>query len=140
MFSRCTRCALETVAWISEQMTTLSAVFYLAAALTYLHFDQTRRRSHYFLALGLFMLALLSKTVTATLPAALTSCSLVAAEATQLETRCAAVVALVHSGRHRGTCYRVAGATIYSRGGYQFRTDAGRAVPVSWASDLVLPG
>ena len=62
---------VETVAWISEQKTTLSAVFYLAAALTYLHFDQTRRRSHYFLALALFVLALLSKTVTATLPAAI---------------------------------------------------------------------
>ena len=62
---------VETVAWISEQKTTLSAVFYLAAALTYLHFDQTRRRSHYFLALALFVFALLSKTVTATLPAAL---------------------------------------------------------------------
>jgi tetratricopeptide (TPR) repeat protein len=62
---------VETVAWISEQKTTLSAVFYLVAALTYLRFDQTRRRSHYFLALALFVLALLSKTVTATLPAAL---------------------------------------------------------------------
>jgi protein O-mannosyl-transferase len=62
---------VETVAWISEQKSTLSAVFYLAAALTYLHFDRTRRRSHYFLALALFTLALLSKTVTATLPGAL---------------------------------------------------------------------
>src|SRR5437588_147478 len=55
---------VEAVAWISEQKSTLSTVFYLAAALTYLHFDQTRRRSQYFLALGLFVLALLSKTVT----------------------------------------------------------------------------
>ncbi len=62
---------VEAVAWISEQKSTLSAVFYLASALTYLHFDQTRRRSHYLWALGLFVLALLSKTVSATLPAAL---------------------------------------------------------------------
>ena len=62
---------VEAVAWISEQKSTLSAVFYLAAALTYLHFDRTRRRSQYFLALGLFALAILSKTVTATLPAVL---------------------------------------------------------------------
>ena len=62
---------VEAVAWISEQKSTLSGVFYLAAALTYLHFDHTRRKSQYFLALGLFVLALLSKTVTATLPAAL---------------------------------------------------------------------
>ena len=38
---------VETVAWISEQKSTLSAVFYLAAALTYLYFDQTRRRAYY---------------------------------------------------------------------------------------------
>ena len=63
--------AVESVAWISEQKNTLSAVFYLGAALIYLGFDQHRRKSWYWLALGLFVLALLSKTVTATLPAAL---------------------------------------------------------------------
>ena len=63
--------SVEAVAWISEQKSTLSAVFYLASALVYLGFDHTRRRSSYFWALGLFVLALLSKTVTATLPAAL---------------------------------------------------------------------
>jgi tetratricopeptide (TPR) repeat protein len=62
---------VEAVAWISEQKSTLSAVFYLSAALIYLRFDRDRRRPRYFLALGLFLLALLSKTVTATLPAAL---------------------------------------------------------------------
>jgi protein O-mannosyl-transferase len=62
---------VEAVAWISEQKSTLSGVFYLASALTYLHFDRTRRKSQYFIALGLFVLALMCKTVTATLPAAL---------------------------------------------------------------------
>ena len=62
---------VESVAWISEQKNTLSTVFYLGAALVYLHFDQDRRPARYFLALGLFVLALLTKTVTATLPAAL---------------------------------------------------------------------
>lgn len=62
---------VEAVAWISEQKDTLSGVFYLASALVYLHFDQSRKRSHYWWALGLFFLALLSKTVTATLPGAL---------------------------------------------------------------------
>jgi tetratricopeptide (TPR) repeat protein len=62
---------VEAVAWISEQKSTLSAVFYLAAALAYIRFDQNRRRGLYVLASGLFVLALLSKTVTATLPAAL---------------------------------------------------------------------
>jgi protein O-mannosyl-transferase len=62
---------VEAVAWISEQKSTLSAVFYLGSALAYLHYDNTRRRSRYLLALGLFVLALLTKTVTATLPAVL---------------------------------------------------------------------
>jgi tetratricopeptide (TPR) repeat protein len=62
---------VEAVAWISEQKSTLSAVFYLGAALAYLHFDTTRQKRHYLFALGLFVLALLGKTVTATLPAAL---------------------------------------------------------------------
>jgi tetratricopeptide (TPR) repeat protein len=62
---------VESVAWISEQKSTLSGVFYLAAALAYLHFDRSRRVSRYWLALGLFVCALATKTVTATLPAAL---------------------------------------------------------------------
>src|SRR5271165_3022366 len=62
---------VESVAWISEQKSTLSGVFCLAALLTYLHFDQVRRKAVYLLATGLFVLALLSKTVTAVLPAVL---------------------------------------------------------------------
>ena len=63
--------AVESVAWISEEKNTLSAVFYLAAALAYLRFDRLRRTAPYVLASVLFLLALGSKTVTATLPAAL---------------------------------------------------------------------
>ena len=63
--------AVNSVAWISEQKTTLSAVFYLGSALLYLNYDETRRRRTYVLALFLFLLALASKSVTATLPAAL---------------------------------------------------------------------
>ncbi len=62
---------VESVAWIAEQKNTLSLVFYLAAALVYVRFDETRRPRTYVAALGLFALSLLSKTVTATLPAAL---------------------------------------------------------------------
>jgi protein O-mannosyl-transferase len=62
---------VNSVAWISEQKSTLSAAFYLCSALVYLDFDQTRRRRHYWIALGLFALALISKSVTATLPGAL---------------------------------------------------------------------
>jgi protein O-mannosyl-transferase len=62
---------VESVAWISEQKNTLSAVLYLGAGLAYLRFDRARSRGAYLLASGLFLLALLTKTVTATLPAAL---------------------------------------------------------------------
>jgi tetratricopeptide (TPR) repeat protein len=62
---------VESVAWITEQKNTLSGVFYLASALTYLHFDRTRHKSKYFLALGLFVLALASKSATVPLPAVL---------------------------------------------------------------------
>lgn len=62
---------VESVAWIAEQKNTLSTVFYLAATLAYLRFDADRRPGRYALALFLFACALLSKTSTATLPAAL---------------------------------------------------------------------
>lgn len=90
---------VESVAWISEQKNTLSAVFYLASALVYLRAGlkpcatngaKGARRgtpvaqgvspavarpafvsSWYWIAFALFICALLTKTVTATLPAAL---------------------------------------------------------------------
>jgi len=62
---------VESVAWISEIKNVLSGAFYLSAALLYLRFDRSRNWRLYFLALGLFLLGLLSKTVIATLPAAL---------------------------------------------------------------------
>ena len=66
---------VESVAWISEQKNTLSLVFYLAAALAYLRFDMRRGQAgsgwRYAGATVLFGLALLTKTVTASLPAAL---------------------------------------------------------------------
>jgi tetratricopeptide (TPR) repeat protein len=62
---------VESVAWITEQKNTLSLVFYLLAALVYLDFAASRRWRSYWLATGLFVLALGSKTVTVTLPAAL---------------------------------------------------------------------
>jgi hypothetical protein len=62
---------VESVAWITEQKNTLSAVFYFGAALIYLRYDQERQTRHYAVALALFVLGLLTKTVVATLPAAL---------------------------------------------------------------------
>jgi tetratricopeptide (TPR) repeat protein len=62
---------VESVAWISEQKNTLSLVFYLLAALSYLRFDELRKPRDYAIASALFACALLTKTVTASLPAAL---------------------------------------------------------------------
>lgn len=62
---------VESVAWVSEQKNTLSAVFALASALAYLRFDRLRRRTAYAAAIALFAMALATKSVTATLPAAL---------------------------------------------------------------------
>jgi Flp pilus assembly protein TadD len=62
---------VESVAWISEQKNTLSLVLYLGAGLAYLSFDRERASRRYALATLLFVCALLTKTVTASLPAAL---------------------------------------------------------------------
>ncbi|TMH09046.1 MAG: tetratricopeptide repeat protein, partial [Betaproteobacteria bacterium] len=62
---------VESVAWITEIKNTLSAVFYLASAIAWLRYREKANVGAYALALGLFVLALCSKTVTATLPAAL---------------------------------------------------------------------
>lgn len=62
---------VESVAWIAEQKNTLSTVLFLGSTFVYLRFGETRKKPAYCLALALFVLALLTKTVTATLPAAL---------------------------------------------------------------------
>ncbi|MBU0640698.1 MAG: hypothetical protein KKB50_17685 [Planctomycetes bacterium] len=70
---------VESVAWITERKNVLSGLFYLLAVLAYCRFanlDSNPARPGrcwgcYTLALALFLCALLSKTVTASLPAAL---------------------------------------------------------------------
>jgi protein O-mannosyl-transferase len=62
---------VESVAWMTEQKNTLSTVFYLGALWLYLDFDRSRHILHYLFALGLFALALLTKTVAVTFPVAL---------------------------------------------------------------------
>ena len=62
---------VESVAWVTETKNVLSAVFCFAAAIAYLWFDEKRSGQWYAAALGLFLCALLAKTVASTLPAAL---------------------------------------------------------------------
>ena len=61
---------VESVAWVTERKNVLSGTLYLAAFLAYLRAADGARAA-YGLALGLFVGALLAKTVTATLPAVL---------------------------------------------------------------------
>lgn len=62
--------AVESVAWITERKNVLSLAFALAATLAWLTFDErgVARRRAYALMVGLFVCALLSKTVTSVLP------------------------------------------------------------------------
>jgi Tfp pilus assembly protein PilF len=68
---------VESVAWITERKNVLSALLYMAALYTYLPLaglgggEPSRRGRLYGLSLSLFVGALLSKTVAASLPAAL---------------------------------------------------------------------
>jgi protein O-mannosyl-transferase len=62
---------VESVAWVTERKNVLSGLFCLGSALAYLDFERERRPARYALALALFACALLSKTTSATLPAAL---------------------------------------------------------------------
>jgi tetratricopeptide (TPR) repeat protein len=61
---------VETVAWIAERKNTLSGLFALAGTLSYLKFDKGRSKGAYALALGLFVLGLLTKTSIVGLPLA----------------------------------------------------------------------
>lgn len=62
---------VESIAWMTELKNALSGVLYLGAAFVYLGFDERRDRRSYWIAFGLFVVALLAKSVVATLPAAL---------------------------------------------------------------------
>ncbi len=62
---------VESVAWIIERKDLLSGALYLGSALLWLRFLETAHWKPYSLSMILFVLSLLSKTVTVTLPAAL---------------------------------------------------------------------
>ena len=65
---------VATVAWISEQKSTLSMLWFAVAILLYLRFDETRDRRWYGLSLAAFLLALLSKAAVVMLPLVLLGC------------------------------------------------------------------
>jgi tetratricopeptide (TPR) repeat protein len=53
---------VESVAWVTELKNTLSGVFFFGASLAFLSFSEGSKRKYYFIALGLFILGLMSKT------------------------------------------------------------------------------
>ena len=62
---------VESVAWLIERKSLLSALFYLGAVHVWLRFRESPNSKTYILALGLYALGMLSKSIVVTLPAAL---------------------------------------------------------------------
>ncbi len=66
---------VESVAWVIGRKDILATLFYLASVLAYIRFAEMprggRRGKHYSLAMALFVLGLLSKSIVITLPVAL---------------------------------------------------------------------
>ena len=62
---------VESVAWVIERKDLLSTLFYLGAFSAYIRFVAERRPRRYFLALFLFALGMLCKSIAVTLPVAL---------------------------------------------------------------------
>ena len=62
---------VESVAWLIERKDLLSTLFYLGAVHVWLRFNETPKLKTYILALGFYVLGLLSKSIVVTLPAAL---------------------------------------------------------------------
>ncbi len=66
---------VESVAWISQIKTILSMLFFLAALLCYLRFDEFGQPGMYWLAIGSFVLGVLSKGSIIALPLVLLMCA-----------------------------------------------------------------
>ena len=62
---------VESVAWATERKNVLTGLFYFAAFLSFLRFEDSSKIKFYLLSIGLFICALLSKTASVMLPVVL---------------------------------------------------------------------
>lgn len=62
---------VESVAWVTERRDVLSGLFYILTLWAYLRYVARRSKGAYWIALGSFALALMSKSITASLPGVL---------------------------------------------------------------------
>ena len=72
---------VESVVWITERKDVLSTLFFLTSLLCYLRFRSRQGRIFYCLSLASFVLALLSKQMTITLPLVILLCDFLAGRA-----------------------------------------------------------
>lgn len=60
--------SVESAAWITERKNVLYAFFYLLTLISYIYYQRSKSMRYYSLSLAAFLLSLLSKTTTVTLP------------------------------------------------------------------------
>ena len=65
---------VESVAWITQRKNILSLLFFLVALLSYLRFEDCRRRAWYWMTVVSFLVAMLSKGAVVSLPVVLLLC------------------------------------------------------------------
>jgi hypothetical protein len=65
---------VESVAWVAQRKTILSMLFFLSSLAAYLKFDRTNKRRWYWMSVGLFVLAVLSKGTVVALPVVILMC------------------------------------------------------------------
>jgi hypothetical protein len=128
---------VESVAWISEQKNTTSLAFYLASALLYLRFDETRRPGSYAAALALFACSLRARP---SRPRSRRAAGglLVEARAPRTGAATSPRCSLARARRGGGPVQRLGRAQVRRRAGRGSSTFPGRARPRRGPGRLVL--
>ena len=140
---------VESVAWMSEQKNTLSAVFYLTAMRIYLEFDDSRRSGQYMLSFGLFVLGSFGQDRNSNFAGCAIGHLLVEAWPSIVAARCLAACAVLPFGAVAGFATAWVERTLIGAEGVDFELTflqrgllAGRAIwfylsKLLWPIDLV---